>query len=333
MAPPSPTDELVLSSTFRQRLINDNCSIGEPLQSGSYATVYRGKYKGRDAAIKVFDKKRMNYDQLNKNLPREIEAMRKLRHPNIVITYWIVEDNSTTLIFMQLAEKGDLTDIMAKRVESDTEFTEAEVKIWMRQVVGAVKFMHVKGYAHRDLKCDNILIDKHNNVLIADFGFARKLPNQELCSTMCGSRPYTAPEVLRVKEYNPLPIDIWSIGVIAFTLVMSKNPFSCELTKEMIKKQKAKEYVFEKPISDDGKDFIEKLLQYDPKMRLTASQCLEHPWLALPTETSTSTPSTKSKPESPSPPPSSKSTKKPNIITRTKAQADRVISYIKSSFD
>lgn len=167
--------------------------LGKKIGKGSYGDVVRSyfvdKTSGRlvELACKYVNKSKAPKDFLEKFFPREIEILTKISHPNIIGIHSILQSGSTVFIFMRWAENGDLLDYVKK----NGMISEPQANLWFYQMASAVKYLHSMNYAHRDLKCENILISKHLNIKIADFGFARKCVednNQNILSTtFCGS--------------------------------------------------------------------------------------------------------------------------------------------------
>lgn len=138
---------------------------------------------------------------------------------------------------------------------------------------------------HRDLKPENILFktrDPVSPIVIADFGIAKHLEPDEEITSMAGSFGYAAPEVLLGKPHS-YPVDLWSTGVIAYTLLCGYSPFRSDDKAELIRETTRGKVTFHdrfwKHVSEPAKDFIRKLLVVDPKQRLTAAQALQHPWI------------------------------------------------------
>jgi testis-specific serine kinase len=167
--------------------------FGRKIGKGSYGSVVTAFYDDKasgdpvELACKYVDKRKAPKDFLDKFFPREIEVLTKISHPNIIGIHSILQSGNTVFIFMQWAENGDLLDFVKKH----GAVSEAKANFWFFQMVSAIKYVHAMDYAHRDLKCENILISKHMNVKIADFGFARKCVDENnvkiQSQTFCGS--------------------------------------------------------------------------------------------------------------------------------------------------
>nr|CAD7264615.1 unnamed protein product [Timema shepardi]CAD7574148.1 unnamed protein product [Timema californicum] len=127
---------------------------------------------------------------------------------------------------MELAENGSLLDIIRR----DTYIDEVRASRWFQQLVDGVDYCHEKGVVHRDIKCDNLLMDIDDNIKLSDFGFARGHMKPRngvfpLSDTFCGSYAYASPEILRQVPYEPQLSDIWSMGVVLYAIVFGRLPF------------------------------------------------------------------------------------------------------------
>ncbi|NXO05577.1 TSSK1 kinase, partial [Rhinopomastus cyanomelas] len=215
--------------------------LGDTLGEGTYGKV-KSAYSNHmtcNVAIKIINKKKISRDFLERFLPRELEDLRRLSHPSIVKTHEIFESFGKTYIVMELAEEGDLLNYISTRgaMEEDTAC------IMFQQLASAIKYCHDLDFAHRDLKCENILLSKDLNVKLADFSFSKFLSRDEkqriiLSNTFCGAAAYTAPEVLEGIPYDPRISDIWSLGIILYTMVFALLPFDDSNIRKMISLQK-----------------------------------------------------------------------------------------------
>ena len=174
--------------------------LGDILGKGSYAVV-RKAYSRRHkklVAVKIICKKKAPEDFLLKFLPREIKVLKRLRHPHVVTLIEVIETNTRMYIITNLAESGDLLEYIRK----NGAIPEETAKNLFRQLVVGISYVHGQDVVHRDLKCENLLLDKDNNLMISDFGFARDnltsaTGKRKLCHTYCGSYAYAPPEILK----------------------------------------------------------------------------------------------------------------------------------------
>ena len=174
--------------------------LGDILGKGSYAVVrkaYSRRHK-KNVAVKIICKKKAPEDFLSKFLPREIKVLKRLHHPHVITLIEVIETNTRMYIITDLAESGDLLEFIRK----NGAIPETTVKHLFRQLVTGIAYVHSQDVVHRDLKCENLLLDKDKNIIISDFGFARDnltsaTGKRKLCHTYCGSYAYAPPEILK----------------------------------------------------------------------------------------------------------------------------------------
>ncbi len=231
-------------------------------------------------AIKIIKKTTVAGEDI-KLLRREITNLKTLDHPNILKLYEVYEDKDNFYLVMELVMGKELFDKIVER----GQYSEKDASNITRQFTSAIEYLHSKGIAHRDLKPENLLsVGTGDNELIkvADFGLSKNFGDEKMM-TSCGSPGYVAPEVLECETYDK-GVDMWSIGVIVYILLVGYPPFYADNDPALFKKIMACEYDLNGEgwdvISNEGKDLIRNLLVKDPKKRLTATQMLKHPWIA-----------------------------------------------------
>ncbi|ESO12944.1 hypothetical protein HELRODRAFT_63833, partial [Helobdella robusta] len=209
---------------------------------GAYAKVVlaNSPRHNNKVAIKVISKTSGKPDFVDKFLPREIEIVKKLRHPYLISFLQTIETNTRVYLVMEFCSRGCMLDLIRKV----KRLTEPASGIWFRQITDAVEYMHSVGVVHRDLKCENLLIDSQFAIKIIDFGFARTnmLPMNgayKLSETFCGSYAYACPEILTGTPYVSQMADIWSIGVILYVFVIGELPFSTVDKKTLLRQAQA----------------------------------------------------------------------------------------------
>ncbi|XP_034485505.1 testis-specific serine/threonine-protein kinase 1-like [Drosophila innubila] len=264
--------------------------LGHKIGEGSYATVITASYqdeagKNADLACKVIDKAKAPTDFVNKFFPRELDILTKLDHPNIIQIHSILQRGLKIFIFMRYAEKGDLLSHIKK-----TGFIkEQQCKIWFFQMANALKYLHNHDIAHRDLKCENILLSEHFNVKLADFGFACFCSNEggnKLASqTYCGSAAYAAPEVVSGIPYDAQLADAWSLGVILFIMLNGKMPFDDSNLSKLLDDQRCMKFAFRRKLHDvispQAKATVAVLLDPNAATRWDMHEILNCNWVAV----------------------------------------------------
>ena len=178
--------------------------LGDVLGKGSYAVVrkaYSKRHK-RDIAIKIICKKKAPEDFLTKFLPREIKVLKRIRHQYVIALIEVIETNTRMYIITELAQTGDLLEYIRKQ----GALSESTAREMFKQLASGVLYCHEADIVHRDLKCENLLLDKELNLIISDFGFAREnlttaTGKKKLSHTYCGSYAYAPPEILKGKKH------------------------------------------------------------------------------------------------------------------------------------
>eukprot|EP01092_Planopodium_desertum_P007503 TRINITY_DN3080_c0_g3_i6.p1 TRINITY_DN3080_c0_g3~~TRINITY_DN3080_c0_g3_i6.p1 ORF type:complete len:333 (+),score=40.68 TRINITY_DN3080_c0_g3_i6:117-1001(+) len=259
--------------------------MGKELGKGAFAVVHEctEKKDGLKYAVKVIEKKQLG-DDAKRSLNNEIAIMGKVHHPNTINLHALYETPTHVYLVMELVTGGELFD---KIVEKGS-YTEKDAATLVRKIVSAVKYLHSLGIVHRDLKPENLLVKSakdHTEVKIADFGLSKLISAEVMMQTACGTPGYVAPEVLQALPTGYTPqVDMWSVGVISYILLCGFPPFYGESVPELFEQILAAKFDYPdeywENVSDDAKDFINKLLVVDPEERMTAEVALKHKWLA-----------------------------------------------------
>ena len=185
---------------------------------------------------------------------------------------------------MDLACGGDLLE----RVMNDGPFSNVKALRVFDQVTRALNYCHQFNISHRDLKCENILLDALGNAKLTDFSFARNVLDPQtqkktLSRTYCGSAAYAAPEILGGTPYNPMLADVWSLGVVLFITVTSVMPFDDSDRSKMLKCQRSSKWKipsrFEGAINSCCRLLLARLLEPDVTKRATLRQVMDSQWL------------------------------------------------------
>ncbi|XP_010869898.1 testis-specific serine/threonine-protein kinase 6 [Esox lucius] len=253
--------------------------LGVTIGEGSYSKVKLASSQKHNAevAIKIVDRKKAPNDFVHKFLPRELTLLRGVRHDNIVHVHEFIEiSNGRLYIVMEAAA----TDLLLK-IQEVNSIPVDQAKKMFSQIVNAVNYLHQNNIVHRDMKCENVLLTRDNQVKITDFGFGRFATGYpELCSTYCGSAAYAPPEVLLGIPYDPKKSDVWSLGVILYVMVTGCMPYDDSNVSKLPRTQrKALVYSDNVTVEEPCRQFIAYLLQFSPSTRPTIQDVAEQTWL------------------------------------------------------
>ncbi|CAK8562378.1 unnamed protein product [Lathyrus sativus] len=242
----------------------------------------KGDVKGHRVAVKVIQKVKMTTAIAIEDVRREVKILRALNgHKNLIKFYDAYEDHDNVYIVMELCEGGELLDRILSR---GGKYSEEDAKAVMTQILNIVAFCHLQGVVHRDLKPENFLFstkDENSELKAIDFGLSDFVKPDERLNDIVGSAYYVAPEVLH-RAYST-EADVWSIGVIAYILLCGSRPFWARTESGIFRSVLKADPSFDEPpwpsLSDDARDFVKRLLNKDPRKRMTAAQALGHSWI------------------------------------------------------
>ncbi|XP_064074414.1 uncharacterized protein LOC113397519 [Vanessa tameamea] len=285
-------DDLKLSGSEQLTLATRGYKMIKKVNEGSYAKVYLAEYRNPNKndkltvlACKVIDTNTAPKDFVKKFLPREIEMLIKLNHPHLVHTHSIFQRRFKYFIFMRYMEHGDLLEHILQKgaVQED------QARIWTRQLALAIQYMHELEIAHRDIKCENVLLTANQNAKLSDFGFARICVDKRLkdihSDTFCGSLSYTAPEILQGSPYYPKPTDIWSLGIVIYVMLNRAMPFEDKHIKQLYQAQINKNWRFRSrfidTLSDNCKRLVTLMLEPNYRNRIKIESILNSEWIAM----------------------------------------------------
>ncbi|XP_013871398.1 MAP/microtubule affinity-regulating kinase 4 isoform X6 [Austrofundulus limnaeus] len=253
-----------------------NYRLLKTIGKGNFAKVKLARHilTGREVAIKIIDKTQLNPTSLQK-LFREVRIMKTLNHPNIVQLFEVIETEKTLYLVMEYASGGEVFDYLV----AHGRMKEKEARAKFRQIVSAVHYCHQKNIVHRDLKAENLLLDADSNIKIADFGFSNEFTEGSKLDTFCGSPPYAAPELFQGKKYDGPEVDIWSLGVILYTLVSGSLPFDGQNLKELRERVLRGKYRVPFYMSTDCEGILRRFLVLNPTKRCSLEQIMRDKWI------------------------------------------------------
>ncbi|KAM7538600.1 hypothetical protein Aperf_G00000059330 [Anoplocephala perfoliata] len=248
------------------------------LGSGNFAKVKLAQHitTKKEVAVKVIDKGKLNHASLNK-LFREVNVMKQLNHPNIVKLYEVIESDRHVYLVMEFVANGELFEYLA----SNGRMREKDARIKFRQIVSAVQYCHQKNIVHRDLKAENLLLDADFNIKLADFGFSNTFRSDKKLDTFCGSPPYAAPELFLGKKYIGPEVDVWSLGVILYTIVAGYLPFDAQNLRDLRERVLRGKYRIPFFMSTDCELLLKKMLVLNPEKRYSLLNVMADKWTNL----------------------------------------------------
>jgi len=267
----------------REGRIRHFYSLGKSLGSGAFGCVRVATHKvtKQVRAIKTIQKSSITKDMTERaKFFSEVDILKRTDHPNIVRLYEFYEDEKYFHLVTEHVEGGELFDYLIKF----KMLTEPIAANFMRQVLSAVSYCHSNNIVHRDLKPENLLLDKEApdaTVKIIDFGTSTITDSKMQLTQKYGTAYYIAPEVLK-KDYNQ-KCDIWSCGVILFILLSGSPPFYGRNENEILSRVQKGEFSMKDPvwnkISTSAKRLLKRMLDYNPKTRISASEALQDDWI------------------------------------------------------
>ncbi|PWY89205.1 Pkinase-domain-containing protein [Aspergillus heteromorphus CBS 117.55] len=281
-APPPPS--LVLEPEED----GERYSTGAFLGKGGFAICYEGTLlrTGRVFAMKVV-RSEMAQKKMQEKFRTELQIHSKMRHPHIVGFHRAFAFDSSIYVILELCPNGSVMDMVRKR----KCLSLPEVRRFMIQLCGAIKYLHKRNVAHRDLKMGNLFLDQNMDIKVGDFGLAAMIvseKDEKRRRTLCGTPNYIAPEVLdKSKGGHTQKVDIWSLGVICFAMLTGYPPFQSKTQEEIYRKVRNLTYVWPKGsecanhIPDDAKSLVSSCLNLAEEERPDPDDIVEHPFFRM----------------------------------------------------
>jgi len=254
------------------------------LGRGNFAVVRKVQRKSdkKFFAAKIITKKALKPRDL-KLLDEEVKILKQLAHPNINKLIETFDTKNHLYIVLELLEGENLFENIVKK----RSYTEEDAANVVKQVARACEYMHPRGVIHRDLKPENLVyLDKDkNHICVTDFGLSKSVENEgDLMKTACGTPAFVAPEILRQEKYDS-QVDMWSLGVILYTMLCGYPPFVEKNLPTLYRTIKSGKVKFDRPywdkVSPQAKDCVRGLLTIDATKRLNPKTLLQHKWLNM----------------------------------------------------
>lgn len=261
--------------------VRDTYALGEHLGDGSYGTVVLARHRavGASRAVKTVSKKG---HLAVTTLRREIAALRRMDHENVIKLFDVFEDTDCVYLAMELASGSDFFD----RLTQCSRFSERHSALMIRQALCAVEYLHDSDIVHRDLKLENFVLARTgplegNTLKLIDFGLARDCVEGEVLRSRVGTAAYMSPQVAYGKYDRRC--DIWSVGVMLYLMLSGRLPVHGNSDSEILRRIKEGRWDFTAsiwtPVSCEAKSLVRALMRRKADDRISATAALSHPWL------------------------------------------------------
>jgi len=252
------------------------CVIGR----GSFGKVMQVRKKDTNKiyAMKILNKDMIVQRQELEHLSAEKNVLQKLVHPYLVNLNYSFQTPDKLYFVMDYVNGGELFF----HLQRDKKFHEDRARFYLAEIACGLEYLHAHGVLYRDLKPENLLLTADGHICMTDFGLAKEglLCNDARTSTFCGTPEYLAPEVLNGEKYG-MPVDWWSFGTLMFEMLTGLPPFYCEDVQKMYQKIVSAHLHIPPNFSPEAKHLVERLLDRDPKSRLSdPKEVKKHPWFA-----------------------------------------------------
>jgi polo-like kinase 1 len=232
------------------------------------------------SAVNIIPKRKLTKSRAKQKLINEIKIHKSIQHEHIVNFEHYFEDANNVYILIELCHNQTLHELLRRR----KNLTELEVQYYIFQLVKCLQYLHGLKIIHRDLKLANLFISENMQLKLGDFGLATRIDFEgERKRTLCGTPNYTAPEILDGKTGHSFEVDIWSIGIIVYILLIGRAPFEANNIKETYKRIRLKNYSFPQnaKISKPAKEFIESILLLEPYKRPSLEEILKSDFMNM----------------------------------------------------
>lgn len=277
----------LVSIECKNNIDKDFLITKKQLGKGQFGKVMLGINRKTDVHVAIKIIKRENFEKIGasittetieKKFIRETHIMKLLNHPHIIKYYGCYKDDKKFYIVMEIIKYGDLFGL----IKTSGNLDEDQVKRILVQIISAIEYCHGNLITHRDIKLENILINNKDNIIIklSDFGLSTYININSFQKTFCGSVHYAAPEIINGTAYNPFKTDIWSMGVVLYSLLTGKYPWRDSCLNDTITdiigfKYKNEEY---NDLSIGAKDLLSKIFVSEEE-RILLGDIKKHPWL------------------------------------------------------
>ena len=280
--------DYINSNSFERNINYSKNEISQYQIKGKIGEGMFGKVKlgihlltNEKVAIKIFDKGKIKNEKEVEYIEREISILKKLNHYNTIKLYNIIQNENFIFLIQEYVPNGELLHFLEN--PENMNLTENHICKIYQQIISGIEYLHDIGIAHRDLKLENILLNRDKNIKIIDFGLSNKYnkENGELLQSSCGSPCYAAPEMIKGIQYHGLDTDIWSSGILLYLMLCKSFPFNDKNNSKLYQKILSGKFNLPNYLSNEAKDLLSKLLKVNPIERIKLDEIKKHPWFNL----------------------------------------------------
>lgn len=278
------TNDNMIYSRDNKTVVNlDDFDLLKVVGKGNFAKVLqvRKKDTGKIYAMKILNKVKLAESDQVEHIKTERAVLQYVEHPFLVKLHFAFQNKEKLYMVMDFVNGGELFF----HLKREKRFSEPRVKLYAAELFLALDHIHKHNVVYRDLKPENVLMDREGHVLLTDFGLAKILSNQDRTHTFCGTPEYLAPEVL-LQQGHGKPVDWWSYGTLIYEMLIGIPPFYSENTQEMYDMILHSELLLpDQLLSKEVQDLLIRLLARDPRKRLGSGErgsdeIKFHPWFA-----------------------------------------------------
>lgn len=254
-----------------------NYAFGDIIGEGSSSLVRKASDPtGIIHAVKIIPKLTMADVTVAKHFQSEIRVNQQLHCSGIVLVEDIIKDGLFYYVIMEYCAQGSLTHYIREKKRVEIQ----DCQIIMKQLLLTLEHVHSLGICHRDLKPDNILFDARGNCKISDFGLAMFCSGGRMCRDTVGTPGYHSPESLSGSPYDGRRSDIWSLGIVMYSMLMGDVPWDTHNQKQMANQIRRGRFEIPTRFGDDVERVLRKMLTMNPAKRATAKELLDDPWIS-----------------------------------------------------
>ena len=262
---------------------------GKLIGKGKYSKCYEfiDKNNNHISAVKIIPKNNLGIDQKYiSKIKNEIQILKSVHHENIIEFEKVYENEDNIYIFTEICKNNSLENLLKQR----KTLTELEVRYYLSQILKGLKYLYLRNIMHRDLNLNNIFISDEMTIKIGDFSNAILKEKNKIVNDICGDKEYRAPEIMNNQNENgySFEVDIWSIGIIIYTLIIGKTPYEVnyEFYEDIPNNPNKGEFIYDYKIhyphdiiiSETAKNIISKILVKNPNKRPTINDIISHPF-------------------------------------------------------